>query len=324
MSETTTPDPVPGWMAQLPAYVQTDEACGEHEGMKPDPIGAWVFYGDVLALLRQIAAQQEAREETFGAIARPGHAEPFQVAGLLMTSEDARIAQIQERAEKATKGPWVAKPGDFGNEDRCGGIAVEGAKSFYDEIVTTDSGYYGPKWPDAEFIAHAREDIPYLLDHVAALTHAREEAQQQLAEVHAILSPGGLVDASGNEVPTTVLERARMTVLCLSTEADLADEARRKYEDLNAGFEARVAHFERTETEFHERHIKCHEDLESALAEVARLREALHASARVICDYASHAEPRCLVIGQRCVCGLDRELKKINELVAPARPEEAK
>ena len=77
-----------------------------------------------------------------------------------------RLAEISARCQKATKGPWKAKP--LAHPEKCGGICPDyhnhdSNVGCWDEIVTTDSGYYGPSWDDAEFIAHAREDIPFLL-----------------------------------------------------------------------------------------------------------------------------------------------------------------
>ena len=110
--------------------------------------------------------------------------------------DTARLHAIRQREQQATKGPWEAKPTDDG---RCDGISPDyhdhdPALSCWDaesytcpasrEIVTTDSGYYGPKWSDAEFIAHAREDIPYLLSVIDTLQQQQEyltaEKQQLL------------------------------------------------------------------------------------------------------------------------------------------------
>jgi hypothetical protein len=96
-----------------------------------------------------------------------------------------RISEIIARVDAATPGPWVAaKVGSSG----CGGIRPAfhnhaGTDCYSDdgdpdcpaaiEIVTTDGGYYGPSWPDAEFVAHAREDVPYLLAEIARLRGGR-------------------------------------------------------------------------------------------------------------------------------------------------------
>ena len=54
MSETTTPDPVPGWMQQLERYgiaIEHDLAVPF-----PEPDGTFIYASEVEALLRQIAA----------------------------------------------------------------------------------------------------------------------------------------------------------------------------------------------------------------------------------------------------------------------------
>ena len=78
-------------------------------------------------------------------------------------------AAMRARCDKATPGPWIAERIDetsWRSVARCDGIHP--AHNHGDdvmcyeadpeclgdtEIVTTDSGVYGPKWPDAEFIA---------------------------------------------------------------------------------------------------------------------------------------------------------------------------
>lgn len=69
---------------------------------------------------------------------------------------DEELAEIRERAEKATAGKWRV---DYG-------------VTAYDRTVTTESfeilcENVSPK--DAEFIAHAREDIPKLLAEIERL-----------------------------------------------------------------------------------------------------------------------------------------------------------
>jgi len=56
MSETTTTDPVPGWMQQLERYgiaIEHDLAVPF-----PEPDGTFIYASEVEALLRQIAAEQ--------------------------------------------------------------------------------------------------------------------------------------------------------------------------------------------------------------------------------------------------------------------------
>jgi hypothetical protein len=92
------------------------------------------------------------------------------------------LEAIRKRAEAATAGPWVAVPED---DDRCDGIYSEAPVADDDEsrfkngdrlaIVITDSGYYPPMMPDAEFIAAARQDIPALLSALEATREAGEK-----------------------------------------------------------------------------------------------------------------------------------------------------
>lgn len=95
---------------------------------------------------------------------------------------EAELAAIEERANAATPGPWVAEParGKWSDgETHCAGIHVAGES--WNEIVTTDGGVYGPNWPDAQFIAAARSDIPALVAEVkrlrAELAELREDAK---------------------------------------------------------------------------------------------------------------------------------------------------
>lgn len=124
----------------------------------------------------------------------------------------AREQEIRERCEKATKGPWRARAeidrGDdlqgtatlytvcAGKEDwrdNKGHFHPDDARYVIDEIHVAGCGYdrdYGypeggiQRKEDASFIAHAREDVPYLLDALASLRedHARlQQSQQELA-----------------------------------------------------------------------------------------------------------------------------------------------
>ena len=87
-----------------------------------------------------------------------------------MTEEQLR--QIEERAAKATAEPWIHKESDiklhyvqspsmWGHEtDHRGGIVLSN---------TYQESHIGLLPPDAEFIAHAREDIPALIAEVRRL-----------------------------------------------------------------------------------------------------------------------------------------------------------
>ena len=60
------------------------------------------------------------------------------------------------------------------------------------------------------------------------LLEENKKLKQEIAEAHAALYPAGLVNGKGEEIPTTLLERAKMAVMIMRSEADFADEASRE------------------------------------------------------------------------------------------------
>jgi hypothetical protein len=80
-----------------------------------------------------------------------------------MTREE-RIAQIKARVEKATEGPWVRGTTEFS------GYWIRPEWSATDDVVHRgiegDGGVLDPD--DAEFIAAAREDVPWLVAELEA------------------------------------------------------------------------------------------------------------------------------------------------------------
>ncbi|MFF1650188.1 hypothetical protein [Streptomyces sp. NPDC058240] len=105
-----------------------------------------------------------------------------------MPEPTTRLAEIEARAAAATPGPWAAQPGDPGivqaaTEER---LAVFGG-SVQD-------------YRDADFTAHAREDIPHLL----AQLHQRDaeiaELQTKLATRERQLDDMGAHRACDTEV----------------------------------------------------------------------------------------------------------------------------
>lgn len=80
-----------------------------------------------------------------------------------MTMTTEMIAAIRERAERATPGPWqweMLRRGVMG-ADTLVAMAVWGDEVTEQYIAISDA--------DAEFIAHAREDIPKLLAEIERL-----------------------------------------------------------------------------------------------------------------------------------------------------------
>ncbi len=100
---------------------------------------------------------------------------------------DARIAEITGRAEKATAGPWLYD----GHSYAIGGFQMMLRR---DDVGVTHA--------DADFIAHAREDVPFLLT-------AEAEARETIAR----LTAGAPVD---------LVRDAEITERALKAEAALA------------------------------------------------------------------------------------------------------
>lgn len=97
---------------------------------------------------------------------------------------DERLSEIRARAEKATLGPWewdsynsIHAPEqkiDHDGEKWCKVIASipdhpTGEDSFLAEQITERSAWYRESAANADLIAHARTDIPDLLDEIGRL-----------------------------------------------------------------------------------------------------------------------------------------------------------
>lgn len=94
---------------------------------------------------------------------------------------EERIAEIRGREKAATQGPWRAKC-EILEADECGNATAE-----MTYVSTNDKGIcilYGRGHDDANtqedaaFIAHAREDIPALLDEVERLRAENEKLKE--------------------------------------------------------------------------------------------------------------------------------------------------
>ena len=101
-----------------------------------------------------------------------------------MTEE--RIAEIRGREKAATQGPWEAGKDDFTKniieavKDR-GTIIVQrrdDPNMFWNSIIPLKQTF-----SDADFIAHAREDIPALLDEVERLRAENEVLEKALEDL---------------------------------------------------------------------------------------------------------------------------------------------
>lgn len=91
---------------------------------------------------------------------------------------DERLEQIQARAAAATPGPWEAwDTGDPPTEDEARAWIVTGSL----HLATL---YAGDPSANATFAAHAREDIPALLNEIDRL-HEEVRGQRAVAEMNA-------------------------------------------------------------------------------------------------------------------------------------------
>ena len=73
--------------------------------------------------------------------------------------KDTEIKQIQERCERATKGPWISFVEGRDHTSGCSFIRTVG-----NDIELT-----GASADDQDFIAHARQDIPALIEEICRL-----------------------------------------------------------------------------------------------------------------------------------------------------------
>src|SRR5271166_4910266 len=94
-------------------------------------------------------------------------------------SSELRLKEIRERAEAATSGPWVAEISPDGTV-----AMVDHATLRSDEVdeplMIAACDVAGNLENDAAFIAHAREDIPFLL---SELDRAQGERIEPPSEV---------------------------------------------------------------------------------------------------------------------------------------------
>lgn len=88
-----------------------------------------------------------------------------------------RLSEIKARLDAATPGKWEVEYLGPSEEELN---VVAGVSTNGKSIIQTDAGYYPPLQPDANFIAHARDDIPWLIEQIEIATEALEPAIQYL------------------------------------------------------------------------------------------------------------------------------------------------
>ena len=82
-------------------------------------------------------------------------------------TDQTRLAEIRARVEAATPGPW-----EFSESNLI--VAPEPDDSdWWGEVASVTDSYFN-NTVDADFIAHSRADVPFLLNLVASLTAERD------------------------------------------------------------------------------------------------------------------------------------------------------
>ena len=97
------------------------------------------------------------------------------------------IQEIEARLEAATQGPW-----DVETIPETGESRVIVRSNTGDPMLDVSVAPHGVRAEDAEFIAHAPEDIQALIDEVTDLRMKLEAAQFQIEKVKALHFPADL------------------------------------------------------------------------------------------------------------------------------------
>lgn len=95
-----------------------------------------------------------------------------------------RLEQIRARVDAATEGPWEVVPAEdayvSASVRAAGGTLMSfGGGSAYEESAGLE-----PSGEDLSFIAHARADVPWLLDRVAELEAALKHVEWEADPVY--------------------------------------------------------------------------------------------------------------------------------------------
>lgn len=102
---------------------------------------------------------------------------------------DIELAEIEQRANAATNGPWIIHHSLSGgklsiavfNEElhRKYKDTAYGSTFWHDKIVDA----WAAKEDDLDFITHSRDDIPNLLQHIRELTAERDRLQDAVLDL---------------------------------------------------------------------------------------------------------------------------------------------
>lgn len=127
-----------------------------------------------------------------------------------ITMSDSRLEQIQDRVAKATKGPWHTEcpQVNWRIRNETGWYILETEPRRGANVRTRD---------DAEFIAHAREDVPYLLLRVRELETEIAACRNELSDLRVKLSHLPTYTRDPSKVGEFVLTADLLAVLASSS-----------------------------------------------------------------------------------------------------------
>ena len=118
----------------------------------------------------------------------------------------SRLDEIKARADAATEGPWSAK-GGFTSDPM---IEVYGQTVFINPDLDGDP-IQPEVWADVEFIAAAREDVPWLVSEVERLERWKAEALEVISGLQELGKALGLRPGVQITGPAALAEVARLT-----------------------------------------------------------------------------------------------------------------
>ena len=64
------------------------------------------------------------------------------------------------------------------------------------------------------------------------LLEENKKLKAEINEAYEALYPAGLVTADGKDIPTSLLERAKMAVMIINSEADFADDMQKERDEI--------------------------------------------------------------------------------------------
>jgi hypothetical protein len=99
----------------------------------------------------------------------------------------ADLEAIKRRCEAAKAGPWTWKSATIGDDPPVDGNRYLSSPASEWMVIGASQSTMFCDDADAEFIAHAREDVPALLEAVARLLSMLNDAETEVERLRAIM-----------------------------------------------------------------------------------------------------------------------------------------